>query len=225
MHIPPKGTLLFLLLLLPGTLFSLEAYIDYFEGKVTVFSSGEELEAEFGMSVYESDSITTESGATAVLSLPYDRIIKLGENTHLNLQSLSESTQIRLSSGSLFSKVNRLLGKGYSVRTPSMAAGVRGTEFFIAFGRRIEDTPDIWLCVNTGSVAVSVEGAGKAPADSVIVDAGLGINILGGNRLTEPKEYSWTKDLNWNTDPSKGSVRDETSLDSVYSDLLDQDYD
>ena len=101
-----------------------------------------------------------------------------------------------------------------------MIAGVRGTEFFVAYGRTIETEPDIWLCVNEGSVNVSLFKTG----DSVIVNKGEGINIISGRKLTEPVFYPWTKDLNWNTNPDAGSVIATTSLDSAYEDLLDQDY-
>ena len=101
-----------------------------------------------------------------------------------------------------------------------MVAGVRGTEFFVAYGRTVDIEPDIWLCVNEGSVDVAIVKTGE----SVIVNEGEGINILAGNMLTTPEFYTWTEDLNWNTDPDSGSVLDDTNLDSAYSDLLDQDY-
>jgi len=105
--------------------------------------------------------------------------------------------------------------------TPSMVAGVRGTEFFVAYGRKIEDEYDVWLCVNDGAVEVALPEVGS----SAVVEEGEGINILGGNRLTEPEFYPWTEKLNWNMEPEKGDVRDTTDLDEAYADLLDQDYD
>ena len=45
----------------------------------------------------------------------------------------------------------RLKGR-YTVRTETAVAGVRGTEFFVAYGRRIDEHPDVWLCVNSGAV-------------------------------------------------------------------------
>ena len=70
----------------------------------------------------------------------------------------------------------------------------------------------VWLCVNDGTVEVAIAGTD----DSVLVNEGEGINILGGKELTDPEAYAWTKDLNWNTDPSAGNVKDETSLESAY---------
>ena len=98
---------------------------------------------------------------------------------------------------------------------------MRGTEFFVAYGRTIEDEPDLWLCVNEGAVEVSVPSTGQ----SVVVEEGEGINILAGLRTTEPKFYPWTLELNWNFDAESGGVFDDTDLDGAYADLLNQDYD
>jgi hypothetical protein len=79
----------------------------------------------------------------------------------------------------------------------------------------VDDAADIWLCVNDGTVEVMIPETG----DSILVNEGEGINILGGRALTAPEAYEWTKDLNWNTDPDAGNVKDETDLDlqqSVY---------
>jgi ferric-dicitrate binding protein FerR (iron transport regulator) len=127
---------------------------------------------------------------------------------------------VGLTRGSLFSRVAKRLTGRYSVRTDAAVAGVRGTEFFVAYGRRIDELPDVWLCVNEGSVEVSV----ARTAQTVIVSQGEGINIVGGLKLTPPRRYAWTRRLNWNSDPAKGEVLDRTNLDQAYSDLLDQDY-
>ena len=129
--------------------------------------------------------------------------------------------KLHIISGSIFSKLKRKLAKSYSVKAETVLAGVRGTEFFIAYGRTVEESADIWLCVNEGRVDVSVEGV----QENAIVKEGEGINIVAGTKLTKAKKYPWTEDLNWNNDPDRGDVRDMTSLDSAYSDLLDQDYD
>ena len=121
----------------------------------------------------------------------------------------------------MFSQVAKGLVGGFRVKTLSAIAGVRGTEFFVAYGRQIDERPDIWLCVNSGSVEGSVPETGE----SVVVDEGKGINIVAGVKLTTPRFYAWTRRLNWNTDPAVGDVADSTDLDQAYSDLLDQDYD
>ena len=108
-----------------------------------------------------------------------------------------------------------------TVKTETAVMGVRGTEFFIAYGRKIDEYRDVWVCVNTGSVEVRI----PETRESLIVEEGKGINIVGGTNLTTPQRYPWTRKLNWNLDPAAGQVEDRTDLDQAYSDLLDQDYD
>jgi hypothetical protein len=153
--------------------------------------------------------------------------VKLRENTRLLIESVSENAAVTLNSGGVFARVARQAAdvgrvlSGFEVRTPSVVAGVRGTEFFVAYGRTIEEEPDLWLCVNEGQVAVSIPETGE----ETLVAEGEGINILGGTRATDPRFYPWTRDLNWNMDPTEGDVADDTDLDAAYADLLDQDYD
>ncbi|MCK5673669.1 MAG: FecR domain-containing protein [Spirochaetales bacterium] len=217
-----KKTVLFILsILFISTLgYAEDGIIAYFDGDVTVQREGSTFDAEFGLSVFQGDILKTGNNALLILELNNKSELKLRENTILVLESTGKETSLILNIGSVFSRVNKMVNGSFSIRTPSMVAGVRGTEFFVAYGRTIDSEPDIWLCVNEGSVNVSLTKSG----DSVIVNEGEGINIISGNKLTEPIFYPWTKDLNWNTDPDKGIVKDITNLDSAYSDLLDQDY-
>jgi ferric-dicitrate binding protein FerR (iron transport regulator) len=165
--------------------------------------------------------VETGRDGSAVLELAGSVEVKLRENTRLSLDSLERSDiAVGLAKGGLFSRVAQRLSGRYSVRTDAAVAGVRGTEFFVAYGRRIDALPDVWLCVNEGSVEVQIPESSQ----SLTVREGEGINIVGGTKLTKPRRYAWTRRLNWNTDPAKGGVMDRTDLDQAYSDLLDQDY-
>ena len=157
----------------------------------------------------------------AVIDLANGTTVKLREKTTLAIDSIGELISVNLSAGGVFTTIaGKLTGK-FSVRTRSAVAGVRGTEFFVAYGRTIDSQPDVWLCVNSGIVDVSIPGTGQ----DVQVKAGLGINIVGGKKITTPRRYPWTRRLNWNVNPGGGKVADSTSLEAAYSDLLDQDYD
>lgn len=221
----PKGGvalrwMLILFLLLPAWVQG-QARIGFALGEVEVLRTGRTLSGEIGLELSREDRVRTGADGTAVIELENGSQLKLRENTLINLDTIVGDVEVELQQGSLFSRVERLAGRGYRVRTGAVVAGVRGTEFFVAFGRTIEDAPDVWLCVNEGAVEVTVEGA----EEPVTVREGEGINILSGSRITEPKFYPWTEGLNWNTDPEAGDVRDDTDLDQAYSDLLDQDYD
>ena len=193
----------------------------YTYGQVLVHRNPEVLPAEIGMPVGQGDVIETAADGVAVISLVDGAEIKLRENTTLSLDSLGRSVSVGLSSGSVFSRVNRQLISGFSVKTETAVMGVRGTEFFVAYGRKIDRYRDVWVCVNTGSVEVAI----LQTRDTLVVEEGKGINILGGTNLTSPQRYPWTRKLNWNMDPAGGAVEDQTDLEQAYSDLLDQDYD
>ena len=194
--------------------------IVYALGKVEVHRARQVLEAEPGMPVGPGDVLETGRDGTAILTLSGNVELKLRENTRLSLDSLGEGIAVSLAKGSLFSRVTGKLAGRYSVRTQTAVAGVRGTEFFVAYGRRIDAQADVWLCVNSGSVEVAI----PLTEQTVIVRQGEGINIVGGTKLTRPRRYAWTRRLNWNTDPREGEVMDRTDLEQAYSDLLDQDY-
>jgi len=209
------------LLVSTGQLFAVDGDIVYTYGQVLVHGNPDVVTAEIGMSVGEGDVIETGGDSMAVISLVDGAEVKLRENTTLSLDSLGKSVSVRLSSGSVFSRVNRRLISGFSVKTETAVMGVRGTEFFVAYGRKIDSYRDVWVCVNNGSVEVAI----LETRDTLIVEEGKGINIVGGTNLSSPQRYPWTRKLNWNMDPAVGNVEDRTDLEQAYSDLLDQDYD
>jgi hypothetical protein len=204
-----------------------EGVIEYLDGEVVVERRGSEFDAEFGMAVTSGDAVRTGEDGVAIVRLNDRSQVKLRENTRIRIDSVSQEAAVTLDTGGLFARVARQtvgaarIISGFEVRTPTAVAGVRGTEFFVAYGRTIEDAPDIWLCVNEGAVDVVVPSTG----DSTLVEEGEGINILAGLRTTEPRFYPWTRELNWNFDAGSGDVVDKTDLDGAYADLLDQDYD
>ncbi len=209
------------LVVLTLPLAALEGEFVYTQGDVFRIRGSERMEAEIGLTVEQGDIIETGPEAMAVISIPNNAELKLRENSRIAMDSLGEQIQVNLAKGGLFSRVVRRLTGRFSVRTETAVAGVRGTEFFMAFGRTIDDNPDIWLCVNEGTVEVAI----VETDETVLVEEGEGINIISGTRLTKPRFYPWTQKLNWNSDPRAGEVADRTDLDQAYSDLLDQDYD
>jgi len=209
------------LLIATGQVLAVDGNVVYTYGQVSIHRSSDVLPAEIGMPVGKGDVVETARDGIAVISLVDGAEVKLRENTTLSLDSLGKSVSVRLSSGSVFSRVNRRLISGFSVKTETAVMGVRGTEFFVAYGRKIDSYRDVWVCVNTGSVEVAI----LETRDTLIVEEGKGINIVGGTNLSSPQRYPWTRKLNWNMDPAVGNVEDRTDLEQAYSDLLDQDYD
>jgi hypothetical protein len=213
------------LLLIVGTVAGAQdGRIEYVEGDVWIETDGRRAVADFGMELSEGDLVVTGTDGVAVVTVTEGSQIKLRENTVVAIDTRTTSGSVDLRQGGIFARVRQAAtgeSRSFSVRTPTVVAGVRGTEFFVAYGRTIESLPDVWLCVNEGSVEISILDRDE----STVVNEGEGVNILSGTRATDPRFYPWTTDLNWNFDPSEGEVRDSTDLDAAYGDLLDQDYD
>lgn len=193
----------------------------YAQGSVTVHRGSGTLTPDIGATLEQGDVLSTGPGATAIIRLNGSTEVKMREKTQFRIETLGTNTMVNLERGGLFSNIVGKLQGSFSVRTGMIVAGVRGTQFFVAYGRTVDNSPDVWLCVNRGTVAVSVEGTKQA----VDVPGGKGINILGGLKITPPKSYGWTKKLNWNMDPGQAPVKDSTNLNQAYADLLNQDYD
>jgi ferric-dicitrate binding protein FerR (iron transport regulator) len=212
---------LLLLLALPGAAFAVNGQIVYTEGDVAWRNGSNTHDAAIGDPLGPGDVLVTGARSIAVIDLGNGTTVKLKEKTTLSIDSIGESTSVKLTAGGAFTSIARKLTGRFSMNTQTAVAGVRGTEFFMAYGKTIDDQPDVWLCVNSGAVEVSIPQTGQ----TVIVPKGLGINIVAGAKITNPKSYPWTRKLNWNIDPRSGTVEDRTSLENAYSDLLDQDYD
>ena len=209
---------LFFLVLVPV---AADGAISYIEGSVTIRRGSSVVTADIGTEVHQGDVVVTGAGSTAIIRLAGAADIKLRENSSVDLTEIGDRVEVGLNSGGIFSRIfGRLLG-GFGVRADTVVGGVRGTEFFVAYGRTVENLPDVWLCVNSGEVQVTVLETGA----TMPLSEGEGVNILAGIRLGDARRYRWTEKLNWNMDPSEGEVFDDTDLDAAYSDLLDQDYD
>lgn len=210
-----------LLLLPPAGDLAAQARLTYREGTVHIERGSRSVDPEIGATLQRGDTVVTGGDGLAIIALSPQTTIKTRANTRVRIDTLGVDAKVDLRSGGLFSRIVGHLVGSYSVVTPTASAGVRGTEFFIAYGRTVGARPDVWLCVNSGTVAVSVLPSGQ----SVDVPAGKGINIIAGTRLTTPRPYRWTQKLNWNMDPQTAPVQDHTNLDQAYADLLNQDYD
>ena len=101
----------------------------YTYGRVLVHRSPDVVPAEIGMPVGQGDVIETTGNAMAVISLVNGAEIKLRENTTLALDTLGGNVSVRLTSGSVFSRVNRHMLSGFSVKTETAVMGVREMSF------------------------------------------------------------------------------------------------
>ena len=140
-------------------------------------------DAAIGEKIGQGDVLQTAADSLAVIDLANGTTVKLREKTTLAVDSIGEETVVSLRAGGAFASIVKKLTGHFSVRTSTAVAGVRGTRFFIAYGRIIDSQPDIWLCVNSGTVEVALPASGQ----TVLVKEGLGVNIVGGAKLTVPR--------------------------------------
>lgn len=195
------------------------AKISYLSGDVQV-GRGEHFEkAELNRKVLAGEFIKTGKDAIAILTTEDESQLKLKANSELQLSD-PKSNEVFLKSGGLFSKITKGAETHFHVKTATATMGVRGTRFYTSYGDE-KQKDDVWMCVNEGLVAV--EAPDQKP---VLVKEGLGVYAPPrGKKVSEPKPFAWTKDLNWNMDPAKGDVVDHSDIKAAYGDLLKQNYD
>lgn len=203
------------------------ATLNYSIGDVKVKRGAAWMNGAPGMNLARGDMVSTGGKSLAIIAFSRGSMVRMRENTSLSITGNdrpdNESISLFLTAGSVFSRVaKRMNAEKYEINTATVVAAVRGTEFFFAFGKEGKSGKDLWLCVNSG--LVQVEDISDS-AKKVSLKKGEGIFIRGGSVFTAPKRYPWTRDLNWNMDPARGSVVDTTDLKSAYTDLLNQDYD
>lgn len=213
--------------------FSVEAKVSiklvHKAGTVRVMSSGKKVKTTKGMTLSVADEIMTGKKGLAILHIETGasrQTLKLEKNSRLVLEKITSDVQeSRLKRGSVFLYLKSKIKDSKKnpqviLHAKSIAMGVRGTEFFAAFGPK-EHKDDFWMCVNEGKVKVTSKGV----KNSVLVKEGEGVQITSGKEIEKPRPYEWTKKLNWNADPKKGKLENGVDLKGIYGDILDQDYD
>ena len=164
-----------LLVLIPWMSFTEQADIVYAEGYVDLkYGDGELVEAFIGDYMDTGDTIITGEDGLAELEKQSGAIIKVAPDTIFMLQELGQDGEKRsvLSTtlGAVRFKFDRLTGKEPVIATPSVVAGVRGTEFQVFAGA----DGSTLIIVDTGKVAVESQGetVELLPEEGVEVEAG-----------------------------------------------------
>lgn len=168
----------------------------------------------------EGDTVETGPNSVAVVKWGGRSIFKIEENSSVRL-----STQPRhegnLNHGSVMVRVEKLLrgekGAKVFLRTRTTALAVRGTEFYVAYGR----DGDVWTCVNEGQVALR----SRTERNITIVNAGEGVVTAKGFSTSKPEPVLWTKRLNWTMTPAEGDISPSVKMKEFYADPLGVDYD
>lgn len=202
-----------------------EAQILYLKGSVKTGAKDQFKTAILQQKLKEGDWVVTGKDGSVILGLGGESRLKLKENTEIQLTDTAKNL-IDLKLGSVFSKIRKLENPDqkseikFRIRTRTATMGVRGTQFFTAYGEGKKQEDDVWMCVQEG--VVEVEKSGVKP---VIVNEGFGVFVPKEKPVSEPKPFGWTKELNWNMDPETGPVEDRTRIRSAYTDFLKYNYD
>lgn len=125
-------------------------------GEVTVQNAiGSIRTLQAGDLLKEGDEITTGKQSHAAIQIDDTIIVKIDKNTTASISRITEGKEheVFLKSGKVFSKIRRMKsGMEYRVKTPSITAAVRGTQFSVSV---IKDTQKV--AVAEGTVRVNRE--------------------------------------------------------------------
>lgn len=198
----------------------------FVKGKVTISHDKKKSFIKKGFIIQNKTTLETMKNSLVVLSLKDGSKIKLNELSKLAVsvpKDKNSPTKTGLYKGSSFFQVlkSKLIKKNkFIVKTKNASLGVRGTQFFVSYGKKI-NSKDSWMCVNEGLVSVRAKSSKK----EVLVKSGEGVHIKDNNNVTPPKSLPWTKNLNWSFDSRKGNLENKVRIEDAYKDVLGQDYD
>jgi len=120
---------------LPGTQ---EGLVTFLSGDVEKYSEESWVPLEIGDLIVRKDKVRVNSGSFCEIQFGDYAVLRIEEETFFSIADISAADEgsnitLDLNTGSLLCKVKRLgSGDSFTVLSPSMALGVRGTEFFIS---------------------------------------------------------------------------------------------
>jgi len=166
-----------------------------FEGEVFIQKHGEDiwLPAEADIPLEQGDKIKTGKDGLAEILMDDGSMAKLEEESELTIRELSASYEKKSISASLFLFFGRMLSNvakftsrssRFDVETPTLVAGVRGTEFIV----ETTDSEQTDVGVFDGKVAVAgLDKEGKRIKESeVLLNRGFETRVQKGKRPLVP---------------------------------------
>ncbi|MCD4814394.1 FecR family protein [bacterium] len=156
--------------------------------KVTRFADGKNEKAYKQMHLYEGDKIETGELARAALLLHDGSMIKLNENSTMQLEisvKKSKKNRIKLLFGHLWAKVKKQ-ESNLEIETPSAVAAIKGTMLEILVKQIITE-----LIVWDGSVGL------RNPQGNVLVGVGQRSSAKKGKAPSKPTKVDLEKLDNW----------------------------
>jgi len=108
------------------------------KGDVVLMRNNQEIAVEASGFVMQGDTIRTGEASGIDLEFPNGALLRVKEKTSISITSIlsqeDSQVEIALNRGKIFSKIKNKLKERdfYRIKTPTMVAGVRGTEFSIS---------------------------------------------------------------------------------------------
>ncbi len=165
---------LFFILVSAG-MYAQNADITYIDGYVDLKSRSGMQEAQEGDVIHNGDSIITGDDSYAELEQQNLSSITVKPNSIFTIQEREglrgKETVFSATVGEISYKFGKLLGKEPAIATPSMIAGIRGTELTVYAG---EDGSSL-IAVKSGKVVVNAQGK------SVDLTANEGVEVKAGS--------------------------------------------
>jgi hypothetical protein len=152
----------------PGNL--INACIIFSSGDVKIIRTGLDASVLPGNTIQEGDRISTGDRSLIVIQISDRDIVRVSSNSILEIRTISNGSDVKLylERGEVISKVSRLeKNESYMVQTPTVIAGVRGTEFSVSASAKEER-----VAVLKGNVAVNYAAEEKKLQKKEAIAAG-----------------------------------------------------
>jgi len=187
--------------------------ITFIKGHVTLEgSSKKKSKAMLGGHVATGDTLKTGNSGTATIQIGETAVIKVEPKTTLEFTKIIESDIITLTNrrGRVFSRIQKLgIGEDFNISTPTVTAGVRGTEFMSSF-----DGKQSRFIVREGKVAL-----GRTPPPGQEITDEI---FKNSDQLVEAGNVAVVKaiPLNMNADvaesePLKIDIQEQSEVDEL----------
>jgi hypothetical protein len=185
-----------------GTVVSLEGQVELLVGEWT--------QPKLGDAIHRSNELRTGANGKVSVVLTDESVFNLGPNSHVNVEDYvlepeapASNAVLNLLKGkvrALVSEHFKNQGASFNVKTATATAGVRGTEFVVAFSG---DQTDI--AVIEGKVAVR----------GLFSDADAEVIVLAGQRTTVRRGASPTRPVKMSEEEQQEVLRDVTTVSAV----------
>ncbi len=162
-----------------------------------------------GVELYAGDLLETLRESKAVLNYTDGTVMRIKPRTLVEVQPLS----IKVFKGQTWYKFTKR-GTEFRIETPTLVAGIRGTEFEVAVTSRKKAS----VSVLEGAVAVK----GRAGKKSLVLKPGFATHCEPGNELVEAYKFNLDKkNAEWKADEwdCAGSISDINKLFINYLNL------